>query len=183
MTKSISFLASALLISGCALWAPVALVPNVGGRATVSVLTEFRGSTFRTQALIEPYTGSDVEHLVLALYTVSGSTETPVRVGGSPLTMDVPKASLGQAITFENLHNATTYRVKGSAYKASGTADADLISVAGSSSLDIAVTNDDRPTVATLSIQLVDRTFSGQGTNSIEFTDGNLTDVGEEQVE
>lgn len=48
---------------------------------------------------------------------------------------------------------------------------------------DVAVTNDDRPTLATLPVQLIDKVFSGQATaSSIVVASGSVTHSGAEGV-
>ena len=72
--------------------------------------------------------------------------------------------------------------MRGYAYKKAGIQDSDLISDSGSSYVDITVTDDDRPDVATLSVQLADRPFRGAGTGSIEIKTGTLDGPGGDEA-
>lgn len=183
-TSSMASMAIASLIAGCAVaFAPAAVGPEP--KAAIAIVPAFKAAPLRVQAVVEPYTGGHVEHLVLKLFTVSGSTETQVKGANDvPLEQDLQKGGFDGPLLFNKLHMDSTYRVRGYAYKASGTADADKISVDTGSFVDITVTKDDRPEVATLSIQLKAKDFDGQGTGSIEFKPGVVNDdEGGEKVE
>lgn len=141
------------------------------GEAVVSVVPSVVEGAYRTQAVVTKNTTSAVEHVVVKLFALDGSTET---AAAEPL--DVAKADLGRVIRFKLLNMNTTYRVRGYAYKAAGTADADLISK--DAYVDVQVGIDPSPTLAKLSIPLADVTFSGNGTSSIEVKTGAVTDAG-----
>jgi hypothetical protein len=165
----------ALVAAGCAATQPI----GVTGEPTpveLSVKTEIRGAPFKVQAVVNPYTGNDVEHVVLSLLTVSGGNETAVLAGGNPVTADVPKLKLADVLRFGNLKLNTTYRIRALAYKAAGTGAGDLISVANQL-VDVAVTNNDRPGLATLGIQLIDKTFAAEATTSISFSNGAVNNT------
>ncbi|MBO9541291.1 hypothetical protein J7643_11940 [bacterium] len=129
----------------------------------------------QTQPDLTPYRAQDIEHLVIGLYTVDGSVETQVVRGGVPVTADVPRASLGGSVTFNNLHSDTTYRFRAFAYKASGTATDDLISqTATGSHVDVSIGRNTRPTLAALPVRLVDRLFSATASGTIVVTPGSV---------
>ncbi|MNY80313.1 hypothetical protein D3C86_2213010 [compost metagenome] len=48
--------------------------------------------------------------------------------------------------------------------------------------MDVTVTDDDRPTVGTILVQLADRAFTGQGTSSLTVKPGSLTHTGTESL-
>lgn len=163
---------TAVLLGGC-----VALgVGRTGaGDASLAVVPTVHDGGFRTQAVVEPYTKAHVEHVVLKVYKLSGNTETAVTDASSnQVGRDVAKADLDVPVRFSKLRKDTTYRVRAFAYKASGTADADKISVDDNAYIDIDVERDDRPTVAKLQIGLIGQLFAGQATTSVGFLAGGL---------
>ncbi|HEY9899840.1 MAG TPA: hypothetical protein V6D00_11710 [Pantanalinema sp.] len=156
-----------------------------GGKAEIQVTPRISTGGLSIQSVVNPFGSSDVDHLVLKLFTVSGGTETPAKDGqGNPLQKDIGSASLADAVAFGGLRHDTTYRIRGYAYKAAGTAAGDLISKDASSSIDVAVARDDRPVVTNIPIQLIDKTFDGQATASnIVVTGGDLVDNGTETIQ
>ena len=95
---------------------------------------------------------ADIDHLVVKLYTWDGSTETEVAA------VDVPERLLDAPITLSRLQGATTYRARGFAYQAPGTAAADLISVQDATTYgEVTVENDDTPSAAYVPVQLASR--------------------------
>lgn len=148
--------------------------------ATLAVVP--RVQAYHTLSAISPYTAASVNHVVLALLTVANGVESPVTSNGAPVTADVPNASLGASFTFAHLKRNTTYRVRATAYRAAGTAAADVISQ-GTPSVDVAVGTDDQPAMAPLAIALIDRTVTAapvgpavRGDQGVNFDDEN-TDV------
>lgn len=144
-------LAAVTLLAGCSL-ASLHSAP-MAGEASLRIQPRIQAGGYAAQATISPYSSDDVNHLVLTLHTVVGSTETQVA------TADVPKLDLGRTIVFGKLRPDLTYRIKARAYKATGTAPADLISVDASSSALVVVGRKDEHAVG-LSVQLADRPFS-----------------------
>ncbi|MNX73455.1 hypothetical protein D3C86_1048520 [compost metagenome] len=154
----------------------VGLAGARNANAKLSLVAAVQDGSFRTQAVLAPYTRSDIAHVTFKLYTASGSQETAVIRDGSPVELDVASGSLDLPFTFENLRNDTTYRVKASAYKAAGTAIADLISTQdASSSLDIAIGKDVTPPLQPVPVKLIDRLFAATGTTNLAVTDGAYT--------
>jgi sugar lactone lactonase YvrE len=107
-------------------------------------------------------TQSSVRHLEVKVFALSGTTETLV---GS---VDLLPASFANPIRFTGLRGQTTYRVRGYAYGSLDTSN--LISVQDSrSAIDVTVTDDTSPTVASLRVQLANArpvsvtTLSGSG--------------------
>lgn len=146
--------------------------------ATVRVAPAFVSGAVRSVQLastVDPYTEDSVNHLIVKLFVLKDSAEAQAKdSNGELISQDIAKAHVGGTLVFENLHNDTTYRVRGYAYKAAGTDAENLISVDDKSYVDIAVLQDDRPTVQTLTIQLMDRPFAAQATTSIGLKDGAL---------
>lgn len=138
---------------------------------SIQVVPSISGGGLRTQALVTPYSSASVEHVVVKLLKLDGTTEVDL----SGASRDVAKADLAGEVKFSGLRKNTKYRIRGYAYKASGTAEADLISVSDKSFVDVEVKTDDRPAIAKLNIGLMDTPFAAQGTSSIAFTDGGLT--------
>ncbi len=152
------------------------LVGARNANAKLSLVAAVQDGSFRTQAVLDPYTRSSIAHVTFKLYTVAGGQETAVIRDGSPVEIDVASGSLDLPFIFENLHNDTTYRVKALAYKASGTASSDLISTQdASSSLDIAIGKDVTPTLQPVPVKLIDRLFAATGTTNVAVTDGSYT--------
>lgn len=153
----------ALLLASCVPIQPL-------GRSALLVRPEF-GRT--TQTTITPYTKADINHLTLKLYTTAEQD-----LG---ISKDLLNLQLDNPIVFSNLKNNTNYRIRAYAYLTSGTGS--CISTNDSSSYtDVLVGTDDRPTLATLSVKLIDRDFNGQGTGSLTITPGGYSDPGASSI-
>ena len=173
-------LVGASLLAGC-----LAVVGGVSptGHASLTLQPSIKNGIYSTQAIPHPYTQADIYHLQIKLFTVQNKTETPVvDANNHPLILDVPNASLSASIDFSSLHPNTTYRVRAYAY--SDPATASLISTLDSRSyVDVAVTDDTRPTMATLPVQLMDQTFNGEATASeIVVASGSVLHNGNETL-
>jgi hypothetical protein len=143
--------------------------------AAPSVETHMNGdATFFVRPTVDRYrvasalvgTGTygvdDIHHVTLALYVVTspglpGETETAALDGsGVAITKDVLKADLGQVVGFTGLKRNTTYRVKATAYKATGPTTYEIISKSGASSrATISVGANDAPVMETLKVELM----------------------------
>lgn len=124
-------------------------------------------------ATVTAFTKADVATLTLKLMVLNGTTETQVA------TSSLTNAQLSQTVSFKSLKANTTYRVRAEA-RTSGNA---LISVPEQSFLDLTVTTDDRPSMATLGVKLIDSQFNGQATSGpIAFTNGALVPAGVETI-
>ncbi|MBO9541295.1 hypothetical protein J7643_11960 [bacterium] len=168
----------AILLAGCA--GP--LVGTTGaGDASLSVVTAVQDGQFRTQAPgLSPYTKSNINHLVLKLYTLDGSNESPVMRGGVELKAEVGAEVLDEPVTFKNLHPDTTYRIRAFAYKATGEATDDLISTTDTGSYrDVSVGRSLAPSIVSLPVKLINRLFKAEATSSIVVTDGDLVNEDE----
>ncbi|HEY9899307.1 MAG TPA: hypothetical protein V6D00_09015 [Pantanalinema sp.] len=174
-------LVAAVALAGCAQLPFGTPTRPAEGKASLQIRTQLASGAYRTQtAGIMPYGQDDVVHLLLKLYRVNDTGESAIAdANGRPITKDVLKADLGTPVGFVNLHPNTRYRIKAYAYKATGEAEGDLISFEASSSLDVQVDTDERPTVGELRVQLADRPFRAEATSSIVFDDGTLTNVDE----
>ncbi|MNL00291.1 Serine/threonine-protein kinase PknD [compost metagenome] len=174
MKTSLPTLLAVALLAGCSP-ATLSLDP-MSSDATLEVSPRIQAGGYAAQALVSPYTGADVNHLMLTLYTVAGSTETQVA------TSDVPQADLGKSIVFGKLRPDLKYRIKAKAYKATGTAAADLISLDASSSVDVVVGREDRHAIA-LTVRLIDRLFSASSTlPGVTVTNGQYAASGSTSV-
>lgn len=109
---------------------------------------------YKTQTSINPYVQADINHLNIKLFNTSDQD-----LG---ISLDLPNAQLGNPIAFSHLKNNTIYRVRPFAYASSGTAQC----ISTSSYVDVVVGIDDRPSIATLSVNLIDKPFNGQATAS-----------------
>jgi len=164
----------AVVLAGCA---ATGLASGTGSLEVVPAVASDAG--FHAQALVLPYTAADIQHLVVKIYTVEATGEIAVAAeGGGDLAKDVPGSALGQPIRFYRLHRDTRYRLRGFAYKAAGTEDADRISLDASSSVDVTVAHDDRPATGALPLWLLDKTFAGKATSSIAFEPGPVDNAG-----
>lgn len=168
-------LGSSVLSLGCT--SNLAGLAGAGnGSVTLSLVAAVQDGQFKTQAIVNPYTKSSIAHVTFKLYMVAGGQESAVTRNGSPVELDVASGSLDLPFTFENLRNDTAYRVKAMAYKAAGTANADLISTQdASSSLDITIGRDVTPTLQSVPVKLIDRLFAATGTSNLVVTDGSYT--------
>lgn len=169
MRKYSSFLLATLFLTGC---------PNFAlrstGKAVIVLRPTYGAGSLATKAELPVYSKETINHLVLKLFTVNGEVETPVLSGSGEIARDILKSDLDSSIVLGNLKTNTTYRIRGYAYKAAGTNPVDLISDA-SSYTDVAVLTDDRPTMSSIPVKLVDRNFAGQGTGSIAVTPGGYS--------
>jgi hypothetical protein len=180
----IAFLAGIVALSGCTHFpAPNftgttthnAVVAN--GRGILTLQPQVRAGGFRTQAAVTPYTKASIQHLVLKVFALVGTSEVQVTDGfGNPISADLLNSELDNPITFSNLMVDTTYRIRCYAYKAQGENASDLISTNDAQSyVDVNVANDDRPVMANLKVKLIDVAFNGEADSSfVEVTEGGF---------
>jgi sugar lactone lactonase YvrE len=82
-------------------------------------------------------------------------------------------------VTLRHLQAGSDYRIKATAYKAAGTAPADIISIEDSDSwVNISLGNDDRPSISDLKVRLLVQLFDGQASPRFEFTSGAQLNTG-----
>lgn len=157
---------------------------EAAGHASLVLSAEVTNGDYVAQTLLAPWTRSSIQHVVLKLSIASGSTETPVMVGGTQVQKDVASPSLSVPVTMANLRNNVTYRVRAYAYKANGTSASDLISLDAQSYIDVPVYTDDRPTAGTFKVRLKDTVFDGEATSSggIAVTDGTFVPAASESL-
>ena len=175
-------LAGTLFLGGCAelmgnTGAPVVQAEN---RASIVVRTQVLSGGVRTAA-VPRLTADSIDHLVLKIFELAGTTETPVLdEEGKEVTADLTRNQLSNLITFSKLKPQTTYRIRAYAYKAPGTAPENLISTNDAGSyVDVEILVDDRPTVTTLKVKLIDVDFDGKGTfQGVTVTPGGYLPTG-----
>ena len=139
--------------------APLVAAPAAAGSATIVVTPQIRaGGTRRLAAAVTNYTEADVNHLGVRLFKLVGGEEVSVA------SDDVLAADLQDPLTFSNLKNDETYRIRAYAYKTAGTGD--QISLDESSYVDLVVVRDNEPVLGALVVQLMDVEFSGEATSS-----------------
>lgn len=168
-----------LALFGCAAAGPV--TPQATGNATLMLTPHYRAGGYLAQAVVPQVDANSVNHLVLVLNRVTSQGETPVlSTGGFPLMADLSRSELSNPITFEHLAANSTYRVRAYAYKAPGTAESDLISINEQSYVDVAVGNENRPTMSPLTVKLTPTPFAASAsvmlsaTGSVLFTSIDL---------
>lgn len=154
-----------MLLAGCALAQPVSFP------CTLIIKPQIVSGQL-TQATVAPYDKNAIHHLSLKLYI--GAQDT----GFSKTLLN---AQLDNPVVFSNLKAHTTYTVKAFAY--ASTDDTLLISTTDANSwTDITLTDDDRPTLDTLKVKLIDRSFDGQATSSIGIIPGGYSPIGTESL-
>lgn len=174
-------LAGTLFLSGCAdlMRNSGTTVAPVENKASIVVRTQIVAGGYQTAA--GRLTSADIDHLVLQIFELNGATEKAVLdAQGNPVREDLTRNKLSSLITFSQLKAETKYRIRASAYKAPGTAPADLISTTDANSyVDVQVDTDERPTVTTLKVKLIDVDFNGQGTfQGVVVTPGGFRSTG-----
>lgn len=159
-------LTTGLMLGGCA-----AILP-MSSRAMLVLRPQIVAGTV-TKAVVNPYDRSAINHLVLKLYTLPEAD--------TGLAKTLSNAQLDNPVVFSNLKPNTSYRVKAFAYLTGD--DTTLISSNdASSSTDIVLTNDDRPTLTTLAVKLIDRSFNAQATGSLAINSGGYAPVASEGI-
>jgi hypothetical protein len=154
---------------------------------TVTITARVSAGGYLTQAVIKPWGRQDIKVLLIKVYTLDGTSEIPLRLGdgkaNEPYVIRVDSDLLDDAIEVRNLAPNTTYRLRAQAFQAADENDASLISDDESSWVDIVVKNDDRPLAATLPIQLIDRLFSGEATQSLDVKPGTVIDDATQSID
>lgn len=178
-------LAASLFLTGCSVAFGPMTQPHAvaNGSAVLQLNTEVLAGGYRVQATVNPYLSTDIALLRLTLHKVDGQgNESAVNdAQGQPLTLDVPQARLAAPIQFTKLNANTTYRVKAAAYL--DTNATQLISTADAKSqTDIPIVQEDRPTLAKIKVQLIDKAFDAQGSTTIDVSSGSLIPAGSESM-
>ncbi len=145
----------------------VATAPRGTGRLAVTPLYR-AGVARQLLAAVTPKTLASISHMEIKIYSLAGAVET---LEG---TADVQAADLLNTITFGNLENGVTYRIRAFAYETGDTSQ--KISLDASSFVDLVVGTDDAPVLGNLVVQLQDVTFSGESTaTGVAITPGGLS--------
>lgn len=183
-------LAGSLLVAGC-VYVPLGSIPKfatgsvANGTSELQLKAQIQAGGLSVQTVVNNYTATDVDHLVVKLFKVNGNTEDPVNdAQGNQVVRSVAGASLSNPIAFSKLHANTTYRIRSFAYVVAAESTASLISSSDAKSyVDVTLTNDDRPTIANLKVKLIDKAFSGEATASgVVVENGGLVTDGSESV-
>lgn len=158
-------LASTLLISSCA-------VAQVASTSATLILKPQITKGSLTQVINNPYDQTAIQHLTLKLF--AGGQDTGI-------SKTLLNAQLDNPVVFSNLKDHSSYRVKAYAY--ASTDDTVLISTDDANSwTDVTLTDDDRPTMGTLKVKLIDKLFNGQASSSINLIIGGYTPVASESL-
>ncbi len=183
-----SLLAASLMMTGCTM-ADLALIPSAtltpAARGQLVLTPQFVNGGYAAASIVNPRTVASIHHLVVRLFILDGDAEIPAtNAAGSPVQVDVVRAELSNPITLSPLRANTKYRVRAFAYRAAGTAEADLISTTDEGSyVDVNVTNDDAPIAATLKVTLTDVAFAGVATsNGVTVHNGGYAPVAPESI-
>lgn len=154
-----------LALSGC-------VVPSLNHSGTLILKPQIIGRA--TQTELPAYTQASIDHLRLDLFLLNGeSTQS------TGLQRTLLNAQLDNPIVLSNLQAQTKYRIKATAYVSGG---AIISSEDADSYTDIEVLADDRPTLGTLKVHLIDRAFSGQASSSLAINPGGYVSVGTESL-
>jgi hypothetical protein len=182
-------LAATLFVAGC-VYVPLGSIPRLvtgavaNGAAVLQLSTEVSAGGYRTQTVINPYVQADIHHLKLELFKLNPNTQAEIAVNdalGNSIVLEIAGARIDEPVLFTKLNANTTYRIKAKAFL--DAAETTLISTANaSSSTDIAIVQDDRPTLANLKVQLIDKAFDGQGSAGIDVSSGSLIPAGNETM-
>lgn len=163
------WIVASLCLAGCAAIQPIT------NNATL-ILKPQIGTTVYTQAEVPVYATASIHHLVVTLYPLqTGIEQAPVA------SNTLNNAQLDNPVVFTRLKANTTYRAKSQAYLT--TDSSQLISTQDANSYtDIQVLSDDRPTVGSLKVKLIDRLFNGVATSSLAISNGVYVPVASETM-
>lgn len=174
-----SVLLLALGMSGCAHVSPVAQ-PEIA-HTKLTLTPRFQAGDYRAQAVVPQFDITSVNHLVIKLNRVTAQGEAPVlTTGGAPVVADLSRSELSSPITFAHLVGNATYRVRAYAYRATGTAENDLISITAESYVDVETGSNDQPAMSPLTVKLIPTPFAAtanvalSATGSVLFTSLDL---------
>ncbi|MNK75504.1 hypothetical protein D3C87_950450 [compost metagenome] len=180
-------LAGTLLLAGCNLPLGSLRAPDTGGVANGSAVLqlqpEVQSGGFRAQATVSPYTSTNVSFFEFSLFKLDaqGNEASVKNAQGNPMVVTAPRAVLGGSVTFEKLNANSTYRIKAKAY--ADPLGTQLISTADTQSqTDIRIDQEDRPTLAKIKVQLIDKPFDGQGSTTVDVSSGSFVPAGSESI-
>lgn len=162
--------AAAFAVTACAVSQPFT-------RDCTLILKPRLNSGGHSQALMDPYTVASIHHVKLDLSTLNGETITSLGIQRTLL-----QAQLSNPIVFSNLKPNTNYRILARAY--ADAEEAQIISTEDSRCyVNVTLTDNDRPTIETIPIQLIDRTFNGQATSSLAINSGGYSPIASETLQ
>jgi hypothetical protein len=182
---------SASLLAGCQAYPLVSAgVESVSAEGlTLSVRPELAAPTYQTLAVVNEYGAADIELLAIQLFTVTGSGASEVETAvtkpdTTPVEALITDKNFARTVTFGNLKPNTTYRFRAFAYNGTDRATATKLSVDANSFVDLAVTNNNTPTLPEpLKVKMVPKAFSGSSSSTgITVTTGGFTHVGNEAI-
>lgn len=190
----------ALALAACAgcVYVPLGKVPKLSvanlanGSGAVEVTAKIVSGGFSTpdglsiQALVEPFSRTDIKNLILKVYRVTGDTETPVLAlsgGGTQLQLALANADLTKPVRFRNLATFTIYRVRAYAYRTEGEDKADLLNDVEKSTIEFRTSREESTVTAELPVQLIPKLFAGQGASPLAVKPGSVKNKGTEVIE
>lgn len=152
------------------------LVARDGNGRMLTVRPSLAGTSIYQLSEVQRYTRANVVHLTVELFLVIDGVEQPVLNDQSmPVAADIPLENIGDPLTFNNLRNDSTYRIRVTAYSLAGVNPANIISDPGRSYLDVVVEEQDEINVGTVPVKLLDTLFGGTGTaGSIDVVNGRV---------
>ncbi len=78
----------------------------------LAVAVAFQDGGFTSQALVNPYTMADVDHLALKVFSLAGASESPLLLGGNAIEADLAAVDFPNGVSFGGLGATGTYRVR-----------------------------------------------------------------------
>lgn len=155
-----------LLISACA------IVQPLSQRGTLILKPQIQPGG-QTQTVIPVYSKASINHLLLKVFTTdNGEQDTGIQ-------LKVPNVNIDNPVVLSNLKPNTHYRIRAIAYF---TSDETQPISNGSSYADITVGNDDRPTVGSIPVYLIDRLFDGLASSTIVINEGTYSPASSESM-
>lgn len=180
------FAAATSVVCSCALIPGSKSISPGVGHAKLILRPQVVEDGYKALAALSNYSRANINHLVIRIYFVnSDGSESAIADGaGNQIFADLRGTEFDNSVTFSNLQRQTRYRIRCFAYKAPGESSGDLISTSNSTSFtDVYVQDDDRPTMATLKVRLIDVVFSGEAmTPNVNVTGGDYQRTGNEQI-
>lgn len=162
-------LIGALTLGGCTS-APVGkiLEEAVQQKEVVLGVSTTVGAGRTVQAVVNPWTSADVDHLKMDLYKQVDGTFTQIASQETP-----PGSGVAKTVNFNHLKMNTTYKVVVTCLSASG---ASLNKADGSGEAVVTTTSDDYVPVS-VTVNLADKVFDGTMHPVVSITDGTVNDT------
>jgi len=160
------------LLSGCAsggISVPASLEASLQGNVTLGVIASIRAGR-TVQAVVSPYTPSDVDHLSFTLSRQNADGTWTVLA-----TQATPNGSgTAKVVNFSHLKMNTIYKVQVKTYTA---ANVDITKADGSGVGTITTTNDDYVAMS-VGVNLADKTYSGTMHPMVPVASGSVVSTG-----